>query len=102
MSDDAGAPRRIGDNLDRVLRGLGAPDTDTIETVFDRWETVVGTTLAERSRPVGIDGRELIVAVDEPAVASHLGYLESELVARLVELLGPGRVESLRVRVDRR
>ncbi|HUW04041.1 MAG TPA: DUF721 domain-containing protein [Acidimicrobiales bacterium] len=95
-------PRRMGDHLDRVLRGLGAPDVDTIEVVFDRWETVVGSTLAERSRPAAIDGAELVIVVDEPAMASHLGYLESNLVERLGELLGPGRVTSIRVRVERR
>lgn len=93
---------RIGQNLDRVLKGLGAPDTDTIELVFDRWENVVGPMLAERSRPVGIDERVLMIAVDEPALASHLGYLEATLVERMAELLGPGRVDAVRVRVDRR
>ena len=98
----SGGPQRLGGNLDRVLRGLGAPPTDTIQLVFDRWDEVVGAALAERTRPSGIDGQVLLLSVDEPAVASHVRYLEPQLVARLGTLLGPDRITSIQVRVKPR
>ena len=96
MSD---GPRRLGGHLDRVLRSLGAPEADTIQQVFERWHEVVGTTLAERTRPIGIDGATLTLAVDEPAVASHVKFLEPQMLERLAELLGPGRVTALHLKV---
>ena len=40
-----------------------------------------------------------MLAVDEPAIATHVRFLQAELLARLEELLGPGRVTALDLRV---
>ena len=95
-------PRRVDDFLDRVVRGMGAPGVDAVELVFNRWEEVVGSVLATQTRPVAIDGDRLVLAAADPAVVSHVQWLEAELVQRLGELLGEGRVNGVDVRVDRR
>ena len=92
-------PRPIGQTLDAVMRGLGAPEASGVHLVFDRWAEVVGDGLAARTRPVKIDGSRLVLAVDEPAIATHVRFLQAELLARLEELLGPGRVTALDLRV---
>ncbi len=92
-------PQRIGKALDAVMRGLGAPEGDGVHRVFDRWSEVVGEGLAARTRPLKIDGTRLVLAVDEPAIATHVRFLEAELLARFDELLGPGRVTALDLRV---
>ena len=96
--DDAG-PRRVGESLDTVMRGLGAPEASGVHLVFDRWSEVVGDALAARTRPLRIDGGRLLLAVDEPAIATHVRFLQAELLTRLEALLGPGRVTSLDLRV---
>lgn len=87
--------------LDRVVRGMGAPGTDAVDLVFNRWEEVVGTVLAARTRPVGLERGRLVLAADDPAVVSHVRWLESDLLGRLDGLLGAGRVTSVEVRVER-
>jgi hypothetical protein len=99
LPGDGPGPQPIGKALDRVLRGLGAPEASGVHLVFDRWEEVVGTSLAARTRPLRIDGDRLVLAVDEPAMATHVRFLQAELLARLEELLGPGRVVALDLRV---
>jgi hypothetical protein len=96
--DDPG-PRRVGESLDSVLRGLGAPEASGVHLVFDRWSEVVGDALAERTSPLRMDRGRLVLAVDEPATATHVRFLQGELLARLEALLGPGRVTSLDLRV---
>ena len=64
--------------------------------MFDRWSEVVGEALAARTRPLRIDGGRLVLAVDEPAIATHVRFLQAELLARLEALLGPGRVHRAR------
>ncbi len=81
------------------MRGLGAPEGSGVHLVFDRWAEVVGASLAARTRPLKIDGSRLVLAVDEPAIATHVRFLQAELLARLDELLGPGRVTALDLRV---
>lgn len=95
-------PTRLGDTLDRVLLRLGAPPAAGVEVVFDRWHEVVGEGMAERTRPVAIEGETLVVACDDPALVTHVRFLEAQLVARLGELSGQRHVARVDVRVDAR
>jgi hypothetical protein len=95
-------PIRLADTLDRVLGRLGAPSRAGIEVVFDRWCDVVGEVMAARTRPAAINGEALVVACDEPALATHVRFLETQLVARLTELAGSRQITRIEVRVDRR
>lgn len=94
-------PAEVAGLLDRVVRGMGAPGTDAIDLVFNQWERVVGTVLARQTRPSGLEGGRLVLVADDPAVVDHVRWLESQLLERLDELLGPGRVTGVDVRVSR-
>jgi hypothetical protein len=85
-----------------VLRGLGAPERSGVALVFDRWEEVVGDSMAARTRPLRIEAGRLVLAVDEPAVATHLRFLEPKLLARLAELIGPDRITAIDLRVGKK
>lgn len=98
----SGPPTELGALLDRVVRGMGAPGTDAVELVFNHWDEVVGGVLASRTRPVSLERSTLVLEADDPAVVSHVRWLEQDLLARLDELLGPGRVRGVEVRVARR
>jgi hypothetical protein len=102
LPGDGPGPQPIGPALDAVMRGLGAPEASGVHLVFDRWSEVVGEALAARTRPLRMDGQRLVLAVDEPAIATHVRFLQAELLARLEELLGPGRVTALDLRVGRK
>jgi hypothetical protein len=80
---------------------MGTPSVQGVEVVFERWGEVVGAAMAARTRPARIDGATLVVSCDEPAVASHLRYLESELVERLAKLSGERRIDRIEVHVAR-
>lgn len=99
LPGDGPGPQRVGKALDQVMRGLGAPEASGVHQVFDRWPEVVGEALAARTRPLRIEGDRLVLAVDEPAMATHVRFLQAELLARLADLLGPGRVTALDLRV---
>jgi predicted nucleic acid-binding Zn ribbon protein len=88
--------------IDRVLGRLGSPSRAGVEVVFDRWAEVVGDTMAAVTRPVGIDGQTLVVRCDDPALTTHLRFLEPQLVGRLAELAGDRHITSVEVRVQRR
>jgi predicted nucleic acid-binding Zn ribbon protein len=92
-------PRPVGESLGRIARHLGAPPPGALSRVFDRWEELVGPTLAARTRPVSLARGVLVVAVAEPAWAAQLRWLEADLLRRFEEALGRGVVEALTVRV---
>ena len=99
LPGDAPGPRQVGESLDAVMRSLGAPEASGVHLVFDRWSEVVGEALAARTRPLRLDGGRLVLAVDEPAIATHVRFLQAELLTRLDALLGPGRITALDLRV---
>jgi hypothetical protein len=85
--------------LDRTLRVMGTPSVAGVEVIFERWGEVVGEAMAERTKPLRIDGDTLVVSCDEPAIATHVRFLQVELVERLRQLSGDRRVARIEVRV---
>ena len=90
--DDDRQPRRVGESLDRVV-----PGGTTFMTLLQSWSDVAGESLAARARPTALHVTTLVVAVDDPAWATQLKYLETDLVARIADAVGAGRVTELRV-----
>ena len=95
-------PAAMGEVLDQVLAGLGAPRASSIVAIGEGWSTVVGAELTDHAWPVGIDDGCLRVGVDSPAWASHLRWSEREILERIERLVGPGEVRSVAPRVTRR
>lgn len=105
MRDPANAdrgPQRVNRALDRLMGTLRAPSVDVLNSVFTKWEEIVGADVAAHCRPVSIDGDTLIVAADDPTWASELRWLENEVVERLGKVSGSDRVSKVNVRVQRR
>lgn len=97
MSDD---PRPLSDGLDALLRALRGGERRTTATVFGRWSELVGEQIAAHARPLKLEQGRLFVEVDEPAWATQLRFLETELLERL---RGEGQlvVDGLELRIAR-
>lgn len=74
----------------------------TDAAIVDRWEDIAGAAVAARSRVVRLAGGVLVVAVDDPAWATQLRFLERELVTRAAEVLGADRVRTVHFVVEGR
>ena len=92
-------PRRVGESLDRVAASLGVSRATTLTGVFASWEELVGPSVAGHARPRSLKAGTLVVAVDDPSWATQLRWLEAELLTRLEDVLGPGQVARIEVRV---
>jgi predicted nucleic acid-binding Zn ribbon protein len=94
-------PRRLGESMPRLLNRLGAPpSTATMESVFSRWDELVGTELSAHARPVRIDGRTLVVAVDHPAWGTRVRMDAGRILGRVT--MPEGRsLERIEVVVER-
>lgn len=99
---DRREPTPLRASLDRVVQGLGRAPLDVTSRVRELWPELVGDDLGPHASVVDVRGTELIVAVDDPAVASELRWRSAALVAGLSEALGDGVVTSVSVRIGRR
>ena len=98
MSPD---PQPLSRGIDRLLASLRGGSRQTTVTVFSRWEELVGQPVAAHVRPLKIDRGTLVVEVDDPAWATQMKFLESDLLARL-NTGSTQPVERLEIKVKRR
>lgn len=97
MSSD---PQPLSRGIDRLLASLRGGSRQTTVTVFSRWEDLVGQPVATHVRPLKIDRGTLVVEVDDPAWATQMKFLESDLLARL-NTGSTQPVERLEIKVKR-
>jgi predicted nucleic acid-binding Zn ribbon protein len=102
---DEGEPIVLADSLAGVVRALRddprqAASPGALGGVFGRWQEAVGEAVAAHVQPVKLDGRTLIVEVDDPAWATEVRFLESTVRQRLAEVAG-AEIDTLEVRVGR-
>ncbi len=87
--------------MPQVLGRLGsAPTPAVMEAVFTRWEELVGAELGGHVRPLRVDGRALVVAVEHPVWATRARMESGQILARLKEW-GDTSIERLEVVVER-
>ncbi len=94
-------PRPVAESLDRVSRSLGGPPATVLARLFSSWTELVGEAVAAHARPRALRRGVLVLAVDEPAWATQLRWLEARLLERVGEVAGEGVVTAIEVRVER-
>ena len=92
-------PRPLHTSLDRISRSIGGPPAAALATIFERWESIVGETVAAHSWPLNLARDTLTIAVDQPGWATQLTYLEADVLRRIAEATGIDAVRRVRVTV---
>ena len=103
MNDDipeGRPPKALADVLARVLRGMKVSDESKAVGLFSHWPDIVGSAVADHVTPKRLEKRVLTVEVDDPAWATQLKFLESQLLSTLKDHIGD-EVDSLNIKVRR-
>lgn len=91
---------RLAEELDALLRKLGSESTTVVAGVFSNWHELVGDTVAQHASPIKLESGRLLVEVDEPAWATQMHFLESEIIRKLSASTG-NTINGIDVRVKR-
>lgn len=91
--------RSLGSSLGDVANRLGLAAPDTLHQIFAQWTELVGEPLATHVQPTSMRDGVLRLRADEAAWAAQVGYLGSDLVARINDRLGTVVVVELAVSV---
>jgi hypothetical protein len=92
--------RPISSGLEKLLEGMGMPEAFDAAKLADEWADIAGEPFAGLSWPLSFGGGELVLGVGDGAAASLLRFRLDDLVRRLGERYGKGRVRSVRIRVS--
>lgn len=98
VNNDPGS--HLAEELDALLRRLGSESTMVVTGVFGNWHELVGDTVAQHASPVKLESGRLLVEVDEPAWATQMYFLESEIIRKLSASTG-NTINGIDVRVKR-
>lgn len=101
IGDERDEPERIRSSLDRVLSHLRKPPSDVLSLVFDSWRRLVGSTIADYSRPVNVRDGVLTVEVDDPAVGEQLRWMADDVLTTITNETGRTELTRLVVRTAR-
>lgn len=97
---ESGQDSHLSDELDALLRRLGSESATVVAGVFGNWAQLVGDTVALHATPVKLESGRLLVEVDEPAWATQMRFLESEIISKLSTSTG-STINGIDVRVKR-
>lgn len=63
---------------------------------FADWEQVVGAHLAERTRPLRVDGQVLLVYVDDATLRHHMTFLLPKMLQKIRQHAPSARISTIR------
>ncbi len=89
----------VGNALAHLHRTLGLARPDTLRLLEEHWGALVGAKLAPHCSIESVRHGEMVVAVDDAAIAEHLRWSARDLVAAADAVCGGGVLDSVTVRV---
>lgn len=88
----------------RTIPGMldAIEDSEEVRNAFTiaAWKRVAGSQIAERSAPLGLEERRLVIAVGDKTWQRNLGSLAPQLLFKLNAILGGSRIDFIEFRID--
>jgi predicted nucleic acid-binding Zn ribbon protein len=92
-------PKSVASLIELKISKLGLSERLLEDQLASAWESIVGASNAQLSRPVSIRKGELIVAVAQPALKyTFERFHHREILERLQERFGSSAVRTIRFR----
>ena len=89
----------LEENLKSVLRRDSRRRDGMHPEIWARWSELVGKRLASKAVPHALRGRTLYIAVVNSTWMQELSFMQSRLLERLAEQVGPHVVKEIRLTV---
>lgn len=96
MSRDELEP--FAETLDQVFARLGFANPGLLATISTEWETLAPSPWPQRSKPLGVRGKTLVVEAASPSMVAFLRYGVAPLLDAIGARVGEGVIEAIDVR----
>ncbi len=98
-SKKKGQLERIGGIASRVLKNYRRESAGELAGIWDVWESIVGGSVADNTRPAAFKGKLLIVHVSGSVWTHHLQFLKKDIINRINQALGKNLVDDIKFRI---
>ncbi len=93
--------KRIGDLLPRVLKGLGLEGRLEEGRLRAEWKSVVGEAIGDRSRPLRVRGKTLLVEVENSTWMNEIQFHRNEIVRKVNAGFPKLKIDEIRLQLER-
>ncbi|MEX2580494.1 MAG: DUF721 domain-containing protein [Verrucomicrobiales bacterium] len=83
----------------RTMKGLGLKDRFNEEQVFDAWNDLVDSFVAQNARPVALQRKVLSIQVLHSTVHYELERMKGQILQRMQERFGSENIKDVRFRL---
>jgi predicted nucleic acid-binding Zn ribbon protein len=90
----------IGSIIGSVVDKMELSRKLKVSNIFNHWEDIVGSGIAERSKPQKLVRKTLYVSVTTSTWASELSLMSEKLMKKINSFIGEDAVKSIRFKVD--
>jgi predicted nucleic acid-binding Zn ribbon protein len=92
-------PTSLGDVLSGALKQANLQINLEMGRLWNRWDDIVGPTVAQNAKPAAIKGNLLIVYVSSTPWMQQLQFLKEDIMDKLNSDLGRPVVEDIRFKI---
>jgi len=92
-------PIPLGRIIDGVLREFHLKPDTGLTRIWDRWEGIIGKTIAENARPAAFKGKILLVHVNSSPWIHQLQFLKTGIMNNINQGLGEHLVEEIKFKI---
>lgn len=90
-------PQALGRLTERIVAERGWSERLAGGHVFSRWSAIVGSDIAEHTKPVALSEGDLTVQAESTAWATQLRLLQRQIIKKIADGVGDGVVRRIRV-----
>jgi len=80
--------QKISGILSKLLKQYGLEGKMLEYTMADKWEAIVGNTIASHTCPAGIRYKKLYILVDSPVWVQEMSFYKDELIEKVNNYFG--------------
>jgi len=89
----------IGDIIDKMMEAYRREPERELTEIWDVWEDIVGSVVAEHARPEAFKGKLLLVTVSNSTWMHHLQFMKKDILAKINDAYGKAVVDSIRFKI---
>ena len=92
---------RAGDLVRGALKEFKADEIFRVHPIWEKWEELVGKVIASKTHPDYVQGKTLIVSVENSVWMQELEMQKREFVRKISEMKLPFEIREIRFRLKK-